>query len=271
VSSLFRDEVAIYLGASRCALLRTRRGFRSRVIGEKVLVNEKPSLRDWRPMLDVLRDELGTGEWSKADMTVVVADNWLHYELLPWSVELSREHEQLQHAKLLLSGTYGDFVEQWIVSLSEATPGLPRIISAVSRELVDEIRLVAESSNLRLVSVQPKLIAAYNEWRHQIPRESAWFATIDDGSLAALHISRGHCDRVRAVRLSGNWAVELARIQTMGRLAKSSAVDGQMFVEAPERLRELIPSDNSDIRWLTGARENNGTLARLGVVLEKAA
>jgi hypothetical protein len=269
--SFLRDEIGIYLGSRRCVLVRTSRGFRSRVLAEKVLPVDGASAPRWQSAIDVLASELEAETWHGARVKFVIADNWIRYELLPWSIELSKEQEQIQHAELVMSTIFGDEIGDWVLRLGDALPGLPRIISAMPRALIEELQAAALLADLQVTSIQPRLIVSYNEWRRKFPRGSAWFAAIDDGSLAALHITNGHCDRIRSVRLSDDWEVELTRIQTMGRLAKSRAVDGPMYVEAPSRLRGMVETARSDIHWLSGQRDSNGTLALLSSALEEAA
>ena len=47
------------------------------------------------------------------------------------------------------------------------------------------------------------------------------FVTLDEGSLAAVHFNAKQWDYVRSVRIGADWEVELKRLQTFGRLARS--------------------------------------------------
>lgn len=269
--SLLRDQVGIYLGLAKCAIVRVKRSIGKKVIDEKLIQVESGSSLDWESALKALEDELAAGTWGQSDLSVVLADNWLHYDLLPWSAELTTEDEQTQHARHVMASTYGDLVDDWTISLSSISPGRNRVICAVPSALLEQLQALAELCDGRVISIQPQLIASFNRWRHRLPRSSAWFATVDDGSLAALHIADGRCDRVRSVRLGSDWAVELSRIQTIGRLAKSRAADGAMYVDVPARWKEIADVDGSDIHWLEGARSGRGALARLSAIVEKTA
>ena len=223
---------------------------------------------DWTAALEALDSALDADTWHRARVRVIVANQWVHYESLPWSIELAKDAERLAHARYLLEATYGDAAEQWTVALSEAVPGAPRLVSAMPTSLVEELDRIMQRHALRLVSLQPQLVAAFNLWRRRLPSSAAWFATIDQSSLVAMHIRDGRCDRVRAVRISDNWALELERIQTMGRLAQSRPAEGPMFVDAPQRMRSLATDRMGSVQWLEVEPNRSSMFARLAGLRE---
>jgi hypothetical protein len=103
--------------------------------------------------------------------------------------------------------------------------------------------------------LQPHLIVAYNGWRDKLTESAAWFASIDEGSLAALHLTDGRCDRVRSVRISDDWTIEMRRMQTMGRLAQDRPAEGRVYVDAPTWLRDGADKSNAALEWLEDDRE----------------
>jgi hypothetical protein len=268
VLRLFPDEVGIFIAPSKVLLVKTRRGLKPDCVAEQSIRVEAGAAGDWDAALAVLRGELEQTAWHTARARVVVANHWVRYEVLPWSVELAKESERLAHARYLLSATYGDIVEQWTVALSEAAPGAPRLVSAIPSALLADLTNAVTAHGLKLLSLQPQLVVAYNLWRHRFPRPAAWFASIDDSSLVAMHMSNGHCDRVRSVRISDDWVVELQRIQTMGRLAQGRPAEGPVFVDAPLCVRQLAGSDNASVEWLKNEARPQDTLGRLAALRE---
>jgi hypothetical protein len=123
-------------------------------------------------------------------------------------------------------------------------------------------------ARLKLVSLQPQLIVSFNAWRHQLPPDNAWFVCLEEGSLAAVHLSQGAWDRVHLARLSQDWAIELERLRTFGRLSRSSAADARMLVDAPMWMRktQAAQSTSHDLEWLeadASSHEVRGELALL--------
>ena len=81
-------------------------------------------------------------------------------------------------------------------------------------------------------------------------RPGAWFVTVEHGSLAAARLGREGWDRVHTVRIGAQWTRELKRLQTFGRLASSSAEEGQVYVDAPHAWREVAGNASGELRWL---------------------
>ena len=255
MSPLWRDEVGIFLGPGKFVLARMRRGIRPRCVAEQGVVIETNHADDWQPVLEALAEHLDNELWQDARARVVISDHWTRYAVLPWSRDISGEAERIAHARLILSNTYGDLVDKWTIRLSDSPPGSAAVVSAISSELLQALGEILRPRRLQLVSLQPQLILSYNNWRDELPETAAWFASVDEGSLAAMHISNGQCDRVRAVRISDDWAVELRRIQTMGRLAQSRADEGQVFVDAPSWLRAVADTNDASVNWLNDGRK----------------
>ena len=222
MSPLWRDEVGVYLAQRRVCLVRLRRGIKPTLALEADHVDLEAAT-GWDAAVTLLDQHISGEEWSNAKARVVIADQWVRYSVLPWSDALTSASEQMAHARELMAGVFGADMGDWTVTLSDAPPGSSRLASAMPTELLLALRGCATRHRLKLVSVQPRLIASYNTWRHVLPADAAaWFVTVEEGSLAALRLSREGIDRVHAVRIGTDWARELKRLQTFGRLASTS-------------------------------------------------
>jgi hypothetical protein len=226
----------------------------------------------WEGALAVLEQQLTPRTWSDARARVVIADQWVRYSVVPWSDALSSAAERLAHARELMSGVFGAAMTDWTVSLSEAPPGCSRLASAMPTALLEGLRELTARHGQKLASVQPQLIAAYNTWRHVLPAATAaWFVTVEEGSLAALRMCENGIDRVHAVRIGLDWARELKRLQTFGRLASASPSDGRVYVDLPAALRLLRPEMSADLEWLDEPNPPLTTLHQLEHLRRRAA
>ena len=250
MSPLWRDEIGIFVAPTKVVMARMRRGIRPKCIAEQGNCVESAHSGDWQPALDCLQKQVANELWHNANVRLVVSDQWTRYGVLPWSAELKRDEDRMSHARIILGNTYGDVVDGWTISLSDGPPNVAVVISAIPTVLLDELQTILSGNRLRLVSIQPHLIVAFNIWREKMPKSATWFASIDEGSLAALHLNDGHCDRVRSVRISDDWSVEMRRMQTMGRLAQERPDEGRVFVDAPVWLRESTDTTNAALEWL---------------------
>jgi hypothetical protein len=249
VSPLWRDKVAIQLSPRRLVLTRTGRGLRPKPSAEENRPYENAEDASWTTAMNVLRERLAQPAWQDANARVVLSDHWVRYAIVPWSNDLHGRDERLTHARFALADIYGESVTSWTVRLSETFPGNLQVACAVPSALFDELQELLASHRLNLVSLQPRLIAAFNRWRHRLPSCGAWFVSIEEGSLAAARLSRSGWDRVHAVRIGPDWTVEMKRLQTFARLAGARAEDGVVFADAPASLRRATEGTQG-LQWL---------------------
>ena len=271
MSPLWRDEVGIYLAQRRLCLVRIRRGIRP-TLAAQLDHTEPLAAVGWEGALDLLEQQMTEQKWSNACTRVVIADQWVRYCVVPWSDALSSTTERLAHARELMAGVFGAEMSAWTVSLAQARPGISSLASAMPTALLQALRAFAARHGQKLASVQPQLIAAYNTWRHLLPADAAaWFVTVEEGSLAALRLCGDGIDRVHAVRIGLDWARELKRLQTFGRLASSSPTDGRVYVDLPAALSTLRPQTSADLEWLVEENPPLTTLHQLEHLRRRAA
>ena len=268
MSPLWRDEIGAYLSPHRLCLVRMKRGMKPAPLAQHEQSLDSGSPGAWAPALGALDALLSQPAWQGARMRVVIADHWARYAIVPWIASLSSAEERVAHARQLLASIYGDVVSDWDVCVSEAPPQSARVVCAVPRTLLEGIRTICAGHAVKLLSLQPQLIAAYESWRHRLPPANAWFVTVERGSLAAARIGRDGWDRVHSVRIGSDWTRELKRLQTFGRLANSSPQEGQVYVDAPLAWREVAGAASAaapgGLQWLEEEDIPMTTLQSLG-------
>jgi hypothetical protein len=266
VSPLWRDEVGVHLAPHRLCMVRLKRGLRPASLHEhdQEVINERPN--DWTAALTALEGMLAQPQWQGALLRVVVADSWARYAIVPWVGALSSTSERVGHARQLLASTYGDVVSDWEVKLSDAPPESPRVACTIPAALLEGLRTLCTRQAVKLISLQPHLVAAYECWRDRLPSEGGWFVTVDEGTLAAARIGRTGWDRVHSVRIGSDWTRELKRLQTFGRLASASPEEGTVYVDAPLPWRQAAGATAADLQWLDDDESSTAmtTLQRLG-------
>ena len=251
MSPLWRDEIGIYLAPRKLAVVRRARGVRPRIVAATELAVPAGSFGDVGPALARLADVLTEPTWHSAPARVVVADPWARYGIVPWPATRLDATGRLTHARYVLGDTYGATVGDWAVTLADSPPGLSYVACAMPPMLRGALEDTLAPAGLTLVSLQPQLIVAFNAWRRQLPADDAWFVSIDDGSLSAVHLSEGVWDRVHSARLSSDWIVELERLQAFGRLTRAAGAPSRMFVDAPIWMRRGATA-TAGIEWLEG-------------------
>lgn len=263
MSPLWRDEIGIYLAPHKLALTRLARGVRPRSVGEANWSNELEDDTHWSNSLHALDALLGKAEWQGAVARIVVSDHWVRYAMVPFSDVLTGAAERQAHARHVLNGIYGEVVSQWVVTLADSRPGRAQVACALPAQLLEELQTILMRHRIPLRSLQPQLVSAYNHWRNRLPEGGAWFVSIEQGSLAAARLGSGNWDRVHSVRIGADWAVELRRLQTFGRLANAQAQEGRVYVDAPAALRIAAGAGGADLEWLDEETVGESTVGRL--------
>lgn len=249
MSPLWRDEVAIFVAPRRISLARRTRGLNPRIGSATEVAVAAGNYGDFGPVLARLADVLTEPTWQEAAVRVIVADSWARYGVVPWpNLRLDNEG-RLSHARYVLAENYGDAVSDWNVSLADVPPGKAYVACAMPASLRSGLEETLAGARLKLVSLQPQLIVAFNAWRRQLPADDIWFVSLDEGSLAAVHISQGAWDRVHMARLSQDWSIELERLRAFGRLSRKDACGPRMFVDAPAWMRSTAATSD-DFVWL---------------------
>ncbi len=273
MSPSWRDEIGVHLSPRRLCVVRLKRGLKSALATEHEQSVDPETAGHWSGSLAALDELLGKSDWQGAALRVVLADCWARYAVVPWEAELGSAEERLGHARQLLASTYGDAVSGWEVRLSDAPPLSVRVACTLPAELIEAVRSVCANHGIKLKTLQPQLIVAYENWRHCLPASGAWFVTVGDGTLAAARLGEGAWDRVHSVRIGADWARELRRLQTFGRLASARPDEGQVYVDAPQAWREVAGPAGQALHWLEDESESESptTLQRLGRVRRLAA
>ncbi len=255
---LWRDEVVIYFAPNRVALTRVTRGIRSRVVATRHCEVTGGSAGNPSAALACLSNLLTDDQWHGASARLIVADTWVRYGIVPAPVVKLDEDGRLSHARYVLADTFGDSLSDWVITLTDAPPGRTYIACAIPTALHAELEDVLLSVQLKLTSLKPKLVAAFDIWRKNLPFAEYWFVSLDEGSLAAVQITDGEWRRVHTARLGKEWPVELQRLRAIGRYTETSSGGGQLFVDATRSMRVTGMEALSDLTWLEPSTRQEG-------------
>lgn len=271
MSLLSRDRVVIGLAPESLALLLLE-GRRPRVSGSRV-VRYAPAfgVESWQSAIEALRDVAAELKDVKADVTVVLSNHFVRYAMVPPGEGLDQGDEELAYARYCFGKIHGARSKSWEVRMTAGPAGCDRLASAIDGALLEAIQACFPASGklatkLRLASVQPYLMSAFNRWRDAVDAGSAWFllvepqrfclALLQDGRWATVRNSKAEADA------PAQWAELLEREQHLVERAHPAA---RAYVHAPHA---------SDTR---GAAPEGWTLERLalpaapGIKAEEAA
>ena len=173
--------------------------------GNEVTLERSEELASWRRAVDALAQILPAHRGETASL--VLADQFVRYALLPWSDTLKTHEQWLGLARHRFCAIHGPLANEWEVRFAETAPAGPRLACAVDRGLVEELTEQFNASGVRLASVQPYLVAAFNRVRH-MTGGSCWMVVEEPGRLTLALFLKGVWVAIRSRRCdsSGDFA-----------------------------------------------------------------
>ena len=197
LSWLKKKPVRISLGARRLI-----------VSGGKSI--ELKSGDDWRGAVEALPEVLKAHRGSEA--SVVLADQFARYALLPHSDAVKTPEQWLSLARHRFGALHGSVAAEWEVKVTQTAPLGARMACAIDRELVEQLIRTFAGSGVRLISVQPFLVAAFNRIRKQVGNGSCWIVVEEPGRLTLALLQRGAWVAIRNRRSDERWREMLPEI-----------------------------------------------------------
>jgi hypothetical protein len=221
VSRLFPDRLLIGLAPAEMTVVRFRGWPRRNLVGkDSVACDPAFGAEPWQGAIAALKAlELR----QPCDATVVLSQNFVRYAVVPWSKGLNTAAEEDAYLRHHFAKIHGERTKAWSLRASESVADLPRLASAVDQALIDSLKdCFPKGAKARLISVQPRLMSKFNEWRSSIPDAGAWLVLAEpDRACVALHAD----GRWRSVQNSkGAWRALLER----ERYRMYGGVDGEI-------------------------------------------
>lgn len=241
-------ELRVLLGPGQVSLSWAQRSFTLRGVrrtvqeAQAVPVESAAAAQPWRPALLALEAALPAAAKGRCAATVVLSNQFLRYALVPWQAGLAGAQEELSYASHCLAGVYGKAALDWEIRLSYQGHGRPQLAGAVDAELLGCLRSMFARPGVALRSIQPHLMAAFNDARSQLRGRSAWLALLEPSHLCLALLRDGHWSRVRNVRIGGPWRQELAQIlEREAFLVDDAAVPNDVYVGDLESADLVLP------------------------------
>ncbi|MFA7316435.1 MAG: hypothetical protein WC029_02595 [Sulfuricella sp.] len=254
MSHLLRDELRIVLSPGQLVLVRiarefTRRGLVRRVLA-KELISCDPAVSQeapWDAAIRALEAALAGQAKRKVFATLILSNHFMRYALVPWSEALSNDAEQMSHAQHCFRQAYGEAAANWELRLSPAPAGMPQLASAVDVRLLQALRQIFTRAGVALQSVQPQLMAAYNNCRSRLQDRSAWLVLVEPGCLCLALLQQGRWASVRSMRIGADWREQLPQLlERESCMAMPESVPEAVFVWAPTQEDAAFPDSG---RW----------------------
>lgn len=154
--------------------------------------------------------------WPRANVTVVVSNRLVRYVVVPRTTGVSGDAEELALARHHFARVHGERVRDWDVRYSRETG----LASAIDQELIDRL-----GKTMRLKSLQPYLMAAFNQMRPRVPKEGAWIVLPEAQATCVALYAKGAWAGVSVSRATGEKAGTEAIERERLRMGSAQAPD----------------------------------------------
>jgi hypothetical protein len=254
VSLSFREHYVAVIGANGVGLSRCdARG--KTWLGSAGFIADRQSTATLA--LDTLQRLLTEHVKGRARLSVLLSSHYSRFGLIPWSEHITTPEELRAYASAYFDDTFGKSAEAWTLSLSPENAGLARIAVALPEALLSRLRDVVKTLGLRLVSVQPYVMTAFNRFHKSFGDRDFLFVVAEPGRSTLLLAREGRWSAVRSLRIADSdtaLASMIARESELHGLNGDKPVD--LFVHAPARHTDAplilgvqtleLPADQAD-------------------------
>ena len=231
---LWRDKVRIVLCKDRLIVVHLQGGPRPRILSKKIFPCME-SESGWKPVVALLEGALKNDDFKKADAQVILSNHFVRFLVLPWNEARLTDAEQMALVQLRFGEVYGENGERWEFRISEGSFGAPSMASAIPLELLDQLKFLFAASPLRLKSVQPYLMTAFNACRRELGNEEGWFVLAERDTFCVGLLRDGRWSSIRQRRVVTDWFEEaMLLLEREALLAADGNNLNKVFVYAPE-------------------------------------
>jgi hypothetical protein len=169
------------------------------------------------------------------NVTLALSNRFVRYVVTPWQDQVAGTNMEVAFAQHRFRQVYGAAAEHWEVRVSPGRAGRPRVASAVDRELLNELRAAFRPSRLKVWSIQPHLMAAYNKWRRKLDARACIFIVVEDRFYTCMVFVDGECGAVHSGVFEGTLADALPIILDREFVRSGLEERPAIFIYAPDQ------------------------------------
>ena len=231
---LWRDQVRIALCPDRLITTHFKAGLRPDIVAKQVHTYSG-SEPGWQATISLLQAALNNPEWKNADATLILSNHFVRFLMLPWSDVPLTDAERAALLQQRFVEVYGEESANWDLRLNEGSYGSPSLASGIETGVLEQLKSIFSASSLRLKSVQPYLMTAFNVCRRDLGDETAWFVLVEKGLSCIGLLYQGRWQSIRLRLTEKDWFDEAMRsLEREMLLAEHGNESSKVFVYSPE-------------------------------------
>ena len=248
MSPLWRDRFCVSLAPGRVALLRFARGWKPKLVRSDVLSDDfGADDLSGIAAIKLLATMLAQEKPGFADANVVLSNHFVRYMVLPWSAEAVRRSRLASAGAAPVSGCLRRCRPRMGDGRAVAGAGRPVLACASPRVLIDGLKETLRAARLRLGSLSPYFVAAFNFCRPRLPQDGFWFGVVEPGRFSFGGVESGGWASIASRRVGTDGAPRLTQTLEQEVLGGDSATErGPAFIFSPE---QPIAAEENDETW----------------------
>lgn len=232
------QKIWLALSVDGIAIVQQTRGFHKRILSQQYIKaldiqENRVDMPNWQALINQLDEYLG-GLTLKQNMpmNVVLSSDFVRYIMLPVQQIAMSKAEKIAYAHAVFTEVYGVAANEWQIKYHLAAPDQSTVAVAVDKLLLAALNQLAASHQLRLNSVQPYLMAAFNTLTRPI---SGYLALLENTKLLLVHLQKGICQQIQVTPYSHDWQAALNNMLSRELLLNEhlDTIDKALLIHAP--------------------------------------
>ncbi|RWU18899.1 hypothetical protein DM813_21480 [Pseudomonas alkylphenolica] len=248
MSHLSPDRFIAVLGAQGVGLSQ-RQGQDHHWLGSLGFIAERSQAANLA--LDTLHSLLAEQRCKGAELQLLLSAQYCRFCLVPWSAAINRPAELHHYARACFEAHYGQSLDGWRLVVSPEAAGAARIATAVPEALLQRLHEHCRDLGLRLRSVRPYLMAAYNRFAGQLGESDFLFVLAEPQRTVCLLAQNGVWQQISTQGGSDSDAALQALIARQCEL-NANERELPVFLHAPGRLEQPPALDGVQLCELDG-------------------
>lgn len=229
------DRLQLYVGPGTVSMLRISGPLRPRVIARHAWQAEATGRDDWQGALAELAATLQLPEWQQASVQVRLSSSLAPLRLSPWESRLT-PGERAAMLRHRYSEIHGEALKHALVAVADVGYGRAGLAAAADPRLIEALQATCGGRGLRLRTIQPLWMAAFNRWRREIGTGDAWLLLAEPETLTLGLLQGGAWAGIRTQPAVAGWENDLeARLSREAFYHGVEAGAFPLFVMHPQR------------------------------------
>lgn len=208
----------------------------------------------WRAACTALKGIIEESMRSRLRLEVVVSDQLMRYQVLPWQRGIVSRAEWRAYALNTLAAVYGDIARSWSLRIEVVPPKRESLACALDTGLIDELRSLAADSLSRLVSVRPNFITRFGQRRTAMQGSRFWFGVLEDKHICLGVLHKGRWEAMRNEAAPDGWQAALPGLVQRMQASLDVACDGMLYLSGDVADDTMLPQVDGLSMRLFGIR-----------------